>query len=326
MLKVKFTLTINELEINEAYVGRKRNTKENRIEKEFNIVENKDIELYEKLKNNENIIERMELAYQLDLKENLFKKRNGANTMICYKCLMPINTEQQKEDLSEIGKEFRGYCLDCEKEMEFEINDGVVEITMDEERAIVMEEVIDQTMTDESNGESESEENDEETEEEIVRRSKVFKELLKDLSIPTVEEPLEEEYDEEVTLDKLFMKAVKESREAVKYWYKVGRLFTRKLNEEMNGRRKREKTARTKIYNELMNKLKGFTRTAIQQKILRAEKVYKLFKGIGKDKINRMRNTSMNTIIGLKKKSGEIEELINEVNKIEEERENIMEE
>lgn len=94
----------------------------------------------------------------------------------------------------------------------------------------------------------------------------------------------------------------------------------------MNGRRKKEKTARTKIHNELMNKLKGFIRTAIQQKIVRAEKVYKLFKGIGKDKINRMKNTSINTIIGLKNRSGEIEELINEVNKIEEERKNIIEE
>ncbi|CAB4426070.1 unnamed protein product [Rhizophagus irregularis] len=102
-------------------------------------------------------------------------------------------------------------------------------------------------MTDESNGESESEENDEESEEETVRRSKVFRELLRDLSIPMVEVPLEEEYDEEVTLDKVFMKAIRESREAVKCWYKVGRLFTERLNEEMNGRRKKEKTARIRI-------------------------------------------------------------------------------
>ncbi|PKY60195.1 hypothetical protein RhiirA4_517737 [Rhizophagus irregularis] len=325
MLKVKFTLIINELEVNETYVGRKRNTEENQIEKEFDIFETEDVELYEKFKDDGDIIERMELAYQLKLKEKLFQERNGTNMIICYECLMPINTEQQKENLSEIGKEFKGYCLDCEKEMEFEINNEIVEITTDVE-GVMIEEVDDQVMTEESNGESESRENDEESEEETVRRSKVFEELLKDLSVPTVEELLEEEYDEEVTLDKLFMKAVRESREAVKCWYKLGRLFTRKLNKEMNGRRKKEKTARTRIYNELMNKLKGFTRTAIQQKIVRAEKVYKLFKGIGEDKINRMKNTSMNTIIGLKNRSGEIEELINKINKIEEERKNIMEE
>ncbi|RGB38633.1 hypothetical protein C1646_755435 [Rhizophagus diaphanus] len=216
MLKVKFTLIINELEINEAYVGRKRNIEENQIEKEFDILKTKDIELYEKLKGDGNIIERMELAYQLDLKEKQFKERNGINIMICYKCLMPINTEQQKGDLLENGKEFRGYCLDCEKEMEFEINDEVVEITTDEEKAIVMEEISDQVMTDENNEKSESEETDEETEEETVRRSKFFKELLKDFSVLIVEEPLEEEYDEKVILDKLFMKAIKESREAVK--------------------------------------------------------------------------------------------------------------
>ncbi|PKY61381.1 hypothetical protein RhiirA4_486276, partial [Rhizophagus irregularis] len=76
MLKVKFTLTINELEVNEAYVGRKRNTEENQIEKEFDIFKTEDIELYEKLKDDVDIIERMELAYQLKLKEKLFKERN----------------------------------------------------------------------------------------------------------------------------------------------------------------------------------------------------------------------------------------------------------
>ncbi|CAB4421400.1 unnamed protein product [Rhizophagus irregularis] len=219
MLKVKFILTINELEINKAYVEKKRNTEENQIEKEFDIFETEDVELYEKLKDDRDIIERMELAYQLKLKEKLFKERNGTNMIICYKCLMPINIEQQKEDLSEIGKEFKGYCLDCEKEMEFEINDEVVEITTDEE-GVIIEEITDQAITGESNGESESEENNEESEEETVRRSKVFGKLLRNLSIPMVEIPLEEEYDEEVMLDKLFMKAIRENQEVVKCWYK----------------------------------------------------------------------------------------------------------
>lgn len=59
---------------------RKRNTEENQIEKEFDIFETEDVELlYEKLKDDGNIIERMELAYQLKLKEKLFKERNNAN-------------------------------------------------------------------------------------------------------------------------------------------------------------------------------------------------------------------------------------------------------
>lgn len=103
--------------------------------------------------------------------------------------------------------------------MELEINDEVVEITIDEE-GVIIEEITDQAITDESNEESESEENNEESEEETVRRSKVFGKLLRDLSIPMVEVPLEEEYDEEVTLDKLFMKAIRENQEVVKCWYK----------------------------------------------------------------------------------------------------------
>lgn len=46
--------------------------------------------------------------------------------------------------------------------------------------------------------------------------------------------------------------------------------------------------------------------------------MYEIFRGIGgKQKINRMRNTCMNTIIGLKIKEGEIDKLIKQVNEME---------
>ncbi|PKY60577.1 hypothetical protein RhiirA4_484439 [Rhizophagus irregularis] len=180
-----------------------------------------------------------------------------------------------------------------------------------------------------SSEEYRSETDEEEIEKEVImRRSKAFYELLKDLSVPTVGELLEsEENDEEMTLEKWFTKAIKAGQEATKCWYDVGKAVRNKVEEERNRLGIKEKSIKTKMYNELTKRLKGFSRKAIQSKIERAEKVYKLFKGIGgRNKINRMKNTSINTIINLKERKGEVDELIKKVNEMEEKRNSIMEE
>jgi hypothetical protein len=180
-----------------------------------------------------------------------------------------------------------------------------------------------------SSEEYRSETDEEEIEKEVMmKRSKAFYELLKDLSVPTVEESLEnEENDEEVTLERLFIKAIKAGQEITKCWYDVGKAVRNKVEKERNKLGIKEKSIKTKMYNELTKRLKGFSRKAIQSKIERAEKVYKLFKGIGgRNKINRMKNTSMNTIINLKEKKGEVDELIRQINEKEEERNSMMEE
>ncbi|PKC73957.1 hypothetical protein RhiirA1_450529 [Rhizophagus irregularis] len=146
------------------------------------------------------------------------------------------------------------------------------------------------------------------------------------LSVSTVEESLEsEENDQEVMLERLFTKAIKAEQEAIKCWYNVGKAVRNKVEEERNKLGIKEKSIRTKMYNELTKRLKGFIRKVIQSKIERAERVYKLFKEIGgRSKINRMKNTSMNTIINLKEKKGEVDELMRQVNEIEEERNKIV--
>jgi hypothetical protein len=324
MMKVKFKLIITEIETNEAYIERQRDIEENLIEKEFEIYDKEDLEFYEEVKNNNNIIERMNVAYKLDEKEKAFKERNGENMALCYKCTMPMNVEQEKEELSKIEKAFRNYCMDCEKEVEFEINDDMTETIMIEEEMLI-EEITDQNTLSENNEESESE--GEDTEREIViKRSKAFEELVIDLSVLATEELREEEEnDEEILLEKVFVKAIKAGQKATKCWYNVGEIVRRKVEEGRNRTRRKEKLIKTRIYNDLERKLKGFSRKAIQSKIERAEKVYKLFKGIGgKSKINRMKNTCMNTIIKLK--ASEVDELITKINEKERERENSMEE
>ncbi|RGB32758.1 hypothetical protein C1646_762522 [Rhizophagus diaphanus] len=106
--------------------------------------------------------------------------------------------------------------------------------------------------------------------------------------------------------------------------FNVGEEFRNEIIRNKSETSKKKKLIRSGIYDRMEKNLKGRTRSAIKVRLTRAECVYKLFKGIGgKQKINRMRNTCMNTIIELKIKEGEIDELIRRVNEIEEERNNI---
>ncbi|CAB4443566.1 unnamed protein product [Rhizophagus irregularis] len=357
MLKVKFKLIISEIEINEEYVGRKRNDEENIIEKEFDINEGEDIVLYEGLKDDEDIIERMEIAYELNKKEKMFKQRHGRNMTVCYGCTMMINIEKEKEELLLIGKEFRSYCIDCEKE-ELDITDSELNYKDDNDDI----EIVNETLQEESsnnesetsiNGESSDKrkrkrkikkevnntekgdkrkkiriEDEESTEEEEIleNETEAFEKLVKDLSTPVLEEQLIEEGNiGNMTLEKLFMKAVQESQGLVRYWYDVGEEFRKEIREKKGSRIKKERDIRSNIYNRMERNLKGHSRKTIMIRLARAERVYRIFKGIGgKQKISRMRNTCMNTIIKLRKE--EVDELIRRVNEIEEERNSIMEE
>jgi len=150
--------------------------------------------------------------------------------------------------------------------------------------------------------------------------------LLKDLCTPVTEEQIiEEENNGDMTLEKLFMKAVQESQELVRYWYDVGEEFRKEIKEKKGSRIKKERDIKSDIYNRMERNLREYSRKTIMTRLARAERVYKIFKGIGgKTRISRMRNTCMNTIIKLRKE--EIDELIRKINEIEEERNSMMEE
>ncbi|RIA80881.1 hypothetical protein C1645_837908 [Glomus cerebriforme] len=167
-----------------------------------------------------------------------------------------------------------------------------------------------------------------EEEEILEKETEAFEKLLKNLSTSVVEKQLmEEENVEEMTLEKLFIRAEKGSQKLVKYWFDVGKEFRNEIKRMKNETNKKEKMIRSGIYNRLERNLKGQTRNAIQLSVTRAENVYKLFEGIeGEQKINRMKNTCINTIIKLNFKKGEVDKLIRKVNEIEKERNDIMEE
>ncbi|RIA80880.1 hypothetical protein C1645_837907 [Glomus cerebriforme] len=122
----KVQIIISEIEINEEYIGKKRSNKENIIEKEFNVNDSKDIVIYEGLNDNEDIIEKIKIAYELNKKEKMFKQRHGKNIIVCFGCSMIINVKEEKEELLLMKKEFRSYYTDCEKE-ELEVMDEILQ-------------------------------------------------------------------------------------------------------------------------------------------------------------------------------------------------------
>ncbi|RIA81230.1 hypothetical protein C1645_837341 [Glomus cerebriforme] len=250
------------------------------------------IELYERIKNNEDIIERMELAYELRRKERTFKEKNGTNVTLCYKCLIPINIEQEKEDLLKEGKEFRSYCMDCEKEIELEINEEVIMRKNSSDEAI---EVI--TLEEEINEEIEEiqEIGDNEIEERR-KRSKAFEELLKDLSILMNEERIiEEEGDENERLEGLFIKVMKRIEE--------------EKNKIQCRTKRKKKPIKTRIINELVKNLKGFTRKAIEKRMEKTVRIHKIFKEIEGRKVNDIEDRKRNEMSEeMEINEGEIEE------------------
>ncbi|CAB4441476.1 unnamed protein product [Rhizophagus irregularis] len=95
---------------------------------------------------------------------------------------------------------------------------------------------------------------------------------------------------------------------AIQKWYFLGQNFERKVEEIKNqGRRKKsDQTARRDLYNEMMRLLvkededaeeKVRVRGALKERMQGAVKIYKLFTEIGQDKINRIKETFVTTII-----------------------------
>ena len=258
MMKVKFKLIITEVETNETYIKRQRNVEEKIIEKEFEINDKKSLELYEKVRNDDNIIERMRVAYELNEKENTPKERNSEHIALCYECSRPIRIEQ-------------------EKEMELGVNDDTTETIMTEEEMIVGENT-DQNTPKENNKESErgiimentvnntestvddtenivnnegkvekkkrkrnnSEENREvkrKKQDELRKRDKKIEKLIKKMDSPENESEKEivEETGEKaidiVELVKQYHEIEKGNRKSIWDWYHLGQKFEQKVEE-----------------------------------------------------------------------------------------------
>ncbi|GBB97643.1 hypothetical protein RclHR1_30200001 [Rhizophagus clarus] len=279
MLSIEVTLIIKEKEINEEYIRRELDAEENVIKRNFEIFDDEGMRFYEGLKKDENIIERMELIWELAQKEEEFKRRHGRNVTLCIKCMIPVNKEQEIRELQEQGKIFRNYCIEYEKEIdELDIeNIGEINKTM-----INIEESREES--DKSSVyETESEVNENENEHIEEYGSKRFWELIEDITINTeniIEDVKDKGENEEMSLLKSFKRCIKKNCEMLEYWYKFGEKYSNEV-ELRKDHSKREKRVKTQILDELKRDNPDITRNNIKSKVEKAERIYQIFKKIG---------------------------------------------
>jgi hypothetical protein len=126
------------------------------------------------------------------------------------------------------------------------------------------------------------------------KESKAFKKLLEELKIPENEEVMEEsnEQKRQGVIEKM-KKAVRGERKAIRYWYECGEEFCKEFEGKRN---KVQREIKVKIYKEAVRQMPGFSRGSIMKELKRAERVYKLFREIEKEKITRLKECRMNTI------------------------------
>ncbi|CAB5395245.1 unnamed protein product [Rhizophagus irregularis] len=92
------------------------------------------------MKNNKDMMKKLDMVYGIIDVYRSFKERHG-NTVLCHGCVMPINVEKEKDELLLIGKEFRSYCIDCEKE-ELDITDSELNYKDDDNDMETVNEIL----------------------------------------------------------------------------------------------------------------------------------------------------------------------------------------
>ena len=141
------------------------------------------------------------------------------------------------------------------------------------------------------------------------RKSRTIEKLIQELEIPVFEEENIEEETEEDTegseiriLIRMFYGIEKVNRKQIKEWFNYGRRFEQNVEETKNRSRKRiaDQTARGKVYEEMKKQMPGIvTKEALRKRTQGAVKVYEIFMEIGREKINRIKDCTVDTIIKL---------------------------
>src|SRR6266542_6915600 len=141
MMKLQVKLWILEKQVNEQIFQRKKDPVRRQYEKEFNIYTMREDNIGLEEDNEEIIIkegrnkQNNRMNYDMEEKdesekvngwiktlkrivkeEEEFEERSGTKVAICFGCQLPIDKEEEREKLENIGKKFDGVCMDCENE------------------------------------------------------------------------------------------------------------------------------------------------------------------------------------------------------------------
>ncbi len=160
---------------------------------------------------------------------------------------------------------------------------------------------------------------------EQIKYSKGYEKLKEDLLRAELKENVNEneeimEIDSNMTIEEMYKEVTnnskKRKREDVSEWYDVGKKFKRNVEEIIEDEEINEQKARNKVYRKLIEKEDVESeetcvkkrKTSIRNKVQRAEKIFKLFKGLGGkrrikeiscsvDEIGRCKKTEVDKLI-----------------------------
>ncbi|PKY62594.1 hypothetical protein RhiirA4_489311, partial [Rhizophagus irregularis] len=105
MRKLKIELKVAE--IDDGNISHKEE-----MVREIDVFEEDWIRYYESMKEDNDIMKKLDMVYGMIDRDEEFKKRHG-NVTLCYGCQMPINKNEEKERFEERGESFIGNCWEC---------------------------------------------------------------------------------------------------------------------------------------------------------------------------------------------------------------------
>src|SRR6266496_5224232 len=301
MMKLQVKLWILEKQVNEQIFQRKKDPVGRQYEKEFNIYTMREDNIGLDEDNEEIIIKEgwhkqyNRMKYDMEEKdesekvngwikalkrivkeEEEFEERSGTKVAICFGCQLPIDKEEEREKLENIGKKFNGVCMDCENERidlrtvielpeDVEMIDENQEIEEQPEEVKIMDEnqEIEEQHTENKRNKRKREDTDEEEEningrKQTKRRNnrktginnEVINEIVEELTMEEKDEMeiefLREEM-EEGTLEQAIKEVMEASqvvmksiREEIKKSYIIGKRFLEEVEEEREMNRNRD--------------------------------------------------------------------------------------
>ena len=143
------------------------------------------------------------------------------------------------------------------------------------------------------------------------RKSRIMEELIQELETPVLNEEIVENEEEENMeqndiriLVRMFHGIEKTNRKQIQRQFEYGRRFEQQVEETKNKSKKRvtDQTARERVYEEMRKQILGsITKEAIRKRTQGAIKIYKIFMEIGREKINRIRDCTVDKIVRLTK-------------------------
>jgi hypothetical protein len=237
MKKLRINLTVEELDNKTNYLDKERYIEKVKIDKEINLFEERITWIYnerlEEIKD-ENIYQVMSWLGELMQEDEDFVKKHGKSILICFRCAMVLNKEEEEGKFKENNQGFKGMCWECEEEqiriseeianeyaMQEEITENINEVNYQE----IMEIEGNQEIDEEIERDITMTESEDEVEE--IIKSERLQILIAELEKPrkNISEEVLTENGENLSLKQLYQKIRRRDQTLLEDYYYLGKKF-----------------------------------------------------------------------------------------------------